>query len=210
MPAKIPEPDGALIAVVVDGEVAREAQLLAVAAEQARAGGVEGADRQIARRAGHEAIEALLHLAGGLVRERHGEDLVGGCAYDKYGTPLHDDTMAKAQAVDADALHKVRDDHVRMSLELQQAFGLGIGACGFCGTRKLKQRFHFRLLHLQPIGLQRQLHLGFTVQLGPFVGAEVLPQTGLRLRRVQHRLPFFQRGADGRRATGHQPLHQDH
>jgi len=29
------------------------------------------------------------------------EDLVGGCAYDKYGAPLHDDTMAKAQAVDA-------------------------------------------------------------------------------------------------------------
>jgi 3-isopropylmalate dehydrogenase len=29
------------------------------------------------------------------------EDLVGGCAYDKYGTPLADDTMAKAQAVDA-------------------------------------------------------------------------------------------------------------
>lgn len=29
------------------------------------------------------------------------EDLVGGAAYDKYGTPLHDDTMAKAQAVDA-------------------------------------------------------------------------------------------------------------
>jgi 3-isopropylmalate dehydrogenase len=29
------------------------------------------------------------------------EDLVGGCAYDAHGTPLHDDTMAKAQAVDA-------------------------------------------------------------------------------------------------------------
>ena len=29
------------------------------------------------------------------------EDLVGGCAYDKHGTPLHDDTMAKAQEVDA-------------------------------------------------------------------------------------------------------------
>jgi len=25
------------------------------------------------------------------------EDLVGGAAYDKHGTPLHDDTMAKAQ-----------------------------------------------------------------------------------------------------------------
>jgi 3-isopropylmalate dehydrogenase len=29
------------------------------------------------------------------------DDLVGGCAYDAHGTPLHDDTMAKAQAVDA-------------------------------------------------------------------------------------------------------------
>ncbi len=29
------------------------------------------------------------------------EGLVGGCAYDKYGTPLHDDTMARAQEVDA-------------------------------------------------------------------------------------------------------------
>ena len=29
------------------------------------------------------------------------EDLVGGAAYDKHGAPLHDDTMAKAQEVDA-------------------------------------------------------------------------------------------------------------
>jgi 3-isopropylmalate dehydrogenase len=29
------------------------------------------------------------------------EDLVGGCAYDVHGTPLHDNTMAKAQEVDA-------------------------------------------------------------------------------------------------------------
>ena len=29
------------------------------------------------------------------------EDLVGGAAYDRHGTPLHDDTMAKAQEVDA-------------------------------------------------------------------------------------------------------------
>jgi 3-isopropylmalate dehydrogenase len=29
------------------------------------------------------------------------EDLVGGAAYDAHGTPLHDDTMARAQAVDA-------------------------------------------------------------------------------------------------------------
>ncbi len=35
------------------------------------------------------------------------EDLVGGCAYDAHGTPLHDDTMAKAQAVDAGLLGAV-------------------------------------------------------------------------------------------------------
>ena len=29
------------------------------------------------------------------------EDLVGGCAYDKHGVPLHDDTMARAMEVDA-------------------------------------------------------------------------------------------------------------
>lgn len=29
------------------------------------------------------------------------EDLVGGCAYDQHGTPLHDDTMARAMEVDA-------------------------------------------------------------------------------------------------------------
>ena len=29
------------------------------------------------------------------------EDLVGGAAYDAHGTPLHDDTMAKAQEADA-------------------------------------------------------------------------------------------------------------
>ncbi|WP_050527594.1 3-isopropylmalate dehydrogenase [Pseudorhodobacter aquimaris] len=29
------------------------------------------------------------------------EDLVGGCAYDQHGTPLHDDTMARALEVDA-------------------------------------------------------------------------------------------------------------
>jgi isocitrate/isopropylmalate dehydrogenase len=29
------------------------------------------------------------------------EDLVGGAAYDAHGTPLHDDTMAKAHAADA-------------------------------------------------------------------------------------------------------------
>jgi len=40
----------------------------------------------------------------GAERDMHfdvSEDLVGGAAYDVHGVPLHDDTMAKAQAVDA-------------------------------------------------------------------------------------------------------------
>ena len=43
-------------------------------------------------------------------------DLVGGAAYDKHGTPLHDDTMAKAQEVDAVLLGAVggpKWDHLK-------------------------------------------------------------------------------------------------
>ena len=48
------------------------------------------------------------------------EDLVGGCAYDKHGTPLHDDTMAKAQEVDAVLLGAVggpQDDNLDFSVK---------------------------------------------------------------------------------------------
>ena len=37
------------------------------------------------------------------------EDAVGGAAYEKYGVPLDDSTMAKAQAVDAVLLGKLRE-----------------------------------------------------------------------------------------------------
>ena len=55
---------------------------------------------------GPEVMAEVKKIIGWFDRKRGvrfdvSEDLVGGCAYDKYGTPLHDDTMAKAQAVDA-------------------------------------------------------------------------------------------------------------
>ncbi len=52
------------------------------------------------------------------------EDLVGGCAYDKHGTPLHDDTMAHAQEVDAVMLGAVggpKYDDLDFSLKPERA-----------------------------------------------------------------------------------------
>jgi 3-isopropylmalate dehydrogenase len=53
------------------------------------------------------------------------EDLVGGCAYDTHGTPLHDDTMAKAQEVDAVLLGAVGGpDYDNLDFNLKPERGL--------------------------------------------------------------------------------------
>ncbi|MBX9607487.1 MAG: integrase domain-containing protein [Gammaproteobacteria bacterium] len=58
--------------------------------------------------------------------EKVGRQNVIARSNDHYGIPERQfvTNVSKAQGVDADALAKVRDEHVRMSLELQQAFGL--------------------------------------------------------------------------------------
>lgn len=58
--------------------------------------------------------------------EKVGRQNVIARSNDHYGIPERQfvTNVSKAQAVDADALAKVRDEHVRVSLELQQAFGL--------------------------------------------------------------------------------------
>jgi hypothetical protein len=58
--------------------------------------------------------------------EKVGRQNVIARSNDHYGIPERQfvTNVSKAQSVDADALAKVRDEHVRMSLELQQAFGL--------------------------------------------------------------------------------------
>jgi 3-isopropylmalate dehydrogenase len=55
---------------------------------------------------GPEVMTEVKKIIGWFGRKRGitfdvSEDLVGGSAYDKHGTPLHDDTMARAQEVDA-------------------------------------------------------------------------------------------------------------
>ncbi len=55
---------------------------------------------------GPEVMTEVRKIIGWFGAEREldfeiSEDLVGGAAYDKHGTPLHDATMAKAQDVDA-------------------------------------------------------------------------------------------------------------
>lgn len=66
-----------LVGVVVDREVAADADLVAVLPEQPRAHRVEGADHQPARAARDELGEPLAHLAGRLVGEGDGEDAPG-------------------------------------------------------------------------------------------------------------------------------------
>lgn len=58
--------------------------------------------------------------------EKVGRQNVIARSNDHYGIPERQfvTNVSKARSVDADVLGKVRDQHVRMSLELQQAFGL--------------------------------------------------------------------------------------
>ena len=54
------------------------------------------------------------------------EDLVGGAAYDAHGTPLHDDTMTKAQEVDAVLLGAVggpKYDNLDFSVKPERGLG---------------------------------------------------------------------------------------
>ncbi|MEZ4387525.1 MAG: hypothetical protein R3D98_08085 [Candidatus Krumholzibacteriia bacterium] len=64
-----------LVVGVVDGEVARQAEAVGVAAQDARAGGVEGADPEGSAVLAHGRGHPLLHLARGLVGEGVGQDL---------------------------------------------------------------------------------------------------------------------------------------
>ena len=63
-----------LVGLVVDRERAFDPDERSFAAEESRAERVEGADRQLGEPLlADEAVEALAHLAGGLVRESHGQ-----------------------------------------------------------------------------------------------------------------------------------------
>ena len=75
------------------------------------------------------------------------EDLVGGAAYDAHGTPLHDDTMARAQEVDAVLLGAVggpKYDELDFSvkperglLRLRKEMDLYANASKHCAGRRL-------------------------------------------------------------------------
>ena len=65
------------VVLVVDRELAGEAEQLGLAAEQPRGERVERADPQAGRVAVEQPADPLLHLARGLVGEGHGEDPVG-------------------------------------------------------------------------------------------------------------------------------------
>ena len=64
---------GHLVVAIVDGEVVGQPDRLAVAAQDSRADGVEGAEGQLAGAGVEQPLDALAHLARGLVRERDRE-----------------------------------------------------------------------------------------------------------------------------------------
>ncbi len=80
------------VVLVVDGERALVAHALGLAAQHARAHAVEGADPHSARHRPHEALDALLHLAGGLVGEGDGHHLVRACVLhlEQPGHPMRE------------------------------------------------------------------------------------------------------------------------
>ena len=68
---------GEAVRRVVDGEVARVAELVGVAAEYAHAGGVEGAGPDVVGPLAEHGLETGLELVGGLVGEGDGDDAPG-------------------------------------------------------------------------------------------------------------------------------------
>ena len=82
-----------LIRRVVDDEIGREAKVLGFAAQQTRAGGVEGAEPQRQAGGAKQAVHPLPHFLGRLVGECHRQDLFGAhpAVADQVGDAVGDD-----------------------------------------------------------------------------------------------------------------------
>ncbi len=91
--SEAPGDHGLLVAVVVDDEVSRELGVLGVGAQELRARRVKGADPGAAEPLTEELPHPRSHLARGLVREGHGEDVPRSHALgtDQVGDPIGDD-----------------------------------------------------------------------------------------------------------------------
>ena len=89
--ALLHEPD--LVGLVVDREVRAVAETRRLAAKDAAAGGVEGQYPEAAGAAAEQVLEPLSHLAGSLVREGDGQDLIRLRAdgVDEVGDPVRED-----------------------------------------------------------------------------------------------------------------------
>jgi hypothetical protein len=85
--------DRLLIGGVVDGEIAAEADVVGLAAQQARAQGVERRHPHRAAIGLEQALDALAHFLGGLVREGDRHDLIGigDLLGDEIGDAMRDD-----------------------------------------------------------------------------------------------------------------------
>ena len=92
-----------LLGAVQHAEVRRQADLQGVLAHQPVAEGVEGGDLHVGVAVGHQGVDALLHLGGGLLGEGQGQDLLGArlALGDEVGdAPRDDGGLAGAGAGD--------------------------------------------------------------------------------------------------------------
>ncbi len=105
---------GELVGLIVDGEGLRQADALAVHAQDASADGVEGAQRYVAADVGaDEAEDAVAHLAGGLVGEGDSEDAAGvnPLVGDEVGDAVGDDAGLAAAGPRQDKERPLADLH---------------------------------------------------------------------------------------------------
>ena len=94
---------GGLVVVIVNGKIARQAEVVRLAAQQARAERMKGRDpdvRSVAARRAQQVADALLHHAGGFVGERDGENRAARNAhFDQVRDAIGDDArLAGARA----------------------------------------------------------------------------------------------------------------
>ena len=117
-----------LVGVVIDYEIAVEADMLTLAPQHVRAECVEGGCGELIRRLPEQGDEALSHLSGSLVGEGDGGDAVGGDADDAHEVrdAVRDDArLAAAGARDDEQRAVDRGDGVALVVVQPVEYSVG-------------------------------------------------------------------------------------
>jgi hypothetical protein len=117
MPLHQPLDDAEGIILIVDGEARRPLHQRRGGAHHARADRVKRSHPHAGRATPEQALDAISHLAGGLVRERHGENLVGRHA-------VHVDQPSDARGEHARLAGSRAGEHENRAVDVQDCIPL--------------------------------------------------------------------------------------